>query len=181
MYPTMSTFEVLLFAFGTSAIGVISWNFSIKAGRYHGIYRFFAFESLLILLLLNWRYWFDEPFSLAQCVSWVFLFGSILPAYEGYRLLSKLGRSDTQFENTTVLVTIGIYKYIRHPLYASLALLGIGMLFKHISTFSIIAALVDLAAVYATAHREESEMIARFGRQYEDYMNKSKMFIPYIL
>jgi hypothetical protein len=35
------------------------------------------------------------------------------------------------FEKTTQLVTTGVFKYIRHPLYSSLLLLAWGVFFKH--------------------------------------------------
>jgi protein-S-isoprenylcysteine O-methyltransferase Ste14 len=40
---------------------------------------------------------------------------------------------------------------------------------------------VNLIAIYITARMEEKEMIARFGKEYQEYMKESKMFIPYIL
>ena len=36
-----------------------------------------------------------------------------------------------KFEKTTELVTSGIFKYIRHPLYSSLIFLTWGIYFKH--------------------------------------------------
>ncbi len=36
-----------------------------------------------------------------------------------------------KFEKTTELVTTGIFKYIRHPLYSSLIFLTWGIYFKH--------------------------------------------------
>jgi hypothetical protein len=49
---TTQKFTVLL-AVLTLVNIFVSWQVSIKAGRYHGIYRFFSFESILILVLLS--------------------------------------------------------------------------------------------------------------------------------
>jgi hypothetical protein len=38
---------------GSIVILFFSWFYSIKKKRYHGIPRFFAFESIYILILLN--------------------------------------------------------------------------------------------------------------------------------
>jgi hypothetical protein len=63
----------------------------------------------------------------------VLLLGSIpLPLY-GFHALHSRGKPDGQYENTTTLVTTGVYKYIRHPLYASLMLVGTGVFFKEIT------------------------------------------------
>jgi protein-S-isoprenylcysteine O-methyltransferase Ste14 len=109
------------------------------------------------------------------------LCGSIVPAVEGFRLLKVAGKPDGQFENTTRLVKVGAYKYIRHPLYASLMILGLGILFKQLSWAGGVCVIIDVAAIIGTARREEKEMIRRFGEEYGAYMRETKMFIPYIL
>jgi protein-S-isoprenylcysteine O-methyltransferase Ste14 len=165
---------------GTILIVIFSWFFSVKEKRYHGIARFFAFESIFILFLLNYRFWFHDPLSLHQIISWILLFGSIYPGIAGSLLLKRKGKPEKSFENTTFLVKTGIYKYIRHPLYCSLLLLGTGIMFKETGTLQLIAGTVNLIAIFLTARIEEKEMIARFGDQYSQYIKESKMFLPYI-
>jgi protein-S-isoprenylcysteine O-methyltransferase Ste14 len=172
-------FGILVVA--TIALAVFNWEFSVKARRFHGIYRFFSFESIVILILLNWRSWFVEPFSWNQLISWVLLFSSIPLAVEGFRLLRVVGKPQGQFENTTKMVTVGVYRYIRHPLYGSLVLVGLGIFFKQVSPLGVVLALVNLGAMISTAKTEEKEMVRSFGSDYERYMRKTKMFIPYII
>jgi len=171
----------LILISGTILIIIFSWFFSIKEKRYHGIARFFAFESILILALLNLKVWFSDPFSFHQIVSWILLFISAWVVVAGFLLLKRAGKSENSFENTTVLVKSGLYKYIRHPLYCSLFLLGTGIMLKDSGTFQLIAGAVNLIAVYITSRIEEKEMIVRFGDSYTDYMNETKMFIPFII
>jgi len=166
---------------GTVIILIFSWFFSIKHKRYHGIVRFFSFESIFILLLLNYRFWFAHPFSPMQMVSWIFLLLSVYPGIAGYLILRRKGKSVESFENTTVLVKTGIYRYIRHPLYFSLLLFGTGVMFKHTGTMQIVLGIINLTAIFFTALTEEKEMIAKFGNDYKEYMKESKMFIPYIV
>jgi len=166
---------------GTILIIIFSWFFSIKEKRYHGVTRFFVFESILVLLLLNYRVWFRNPFSLHQIISWIFLFGSIYPGLAGYLLLKRKGKSEQSFENTTALVKSGIYGNIRHPLYCSLFLLGSGIMFKDTGNLQLIIGAINLIAVYLTSRIEEKEMLSRFGDSYRQYMGETKMFIPKIL
>lgn len=177
----MNIDEIAVLAFGTIGLLFFTWRFSVKAGRFHGLYRFFAFESILVLFLLNWRYWFVDPFSWYQIVSWIFLCGSVIPAVEGFRLLRVIGEPDGQFENTTRLVKVGAFKYIRHPLYASLMILGLGVFFKHPTWVGYVCVMIDVVAIIGTARQEEKEMIERFGGEYRTYMEETKMFIPHIL
>ena len=165
---------------GTFVIIAFSWIFSIREKRYHGIARFFSFESIFILVLLNIRVWFHDAFSWHQIISWILLIASIYPGLAGYFLLKRKGRSEKSFENTTVLVRSGVYKYIRHPLYCSLLLLGTGVMFKDPDTLRLILGAINIIAIYFTAKVEEKEMMARFGSEYVNYMKETKMFVPYI-
>jgi len=165
---------------GTIIIILFSWFFSIKHGRYHGIPRLIVFESIFILFLLNWRYWFENPFSLLHILSWIFLILSTYSGIAGFLLLAKNGKPESQFENTTRLVTSGIYRYIRHPLYLSLFTLGAGIMLKDPGLIQCILGSVILASVYFTARIEEKEMLSRFNGEYRIYMEKTRMFFPYI-
>ena len=165
----------------TVLIILFSWFLSIKYKRYHGIARFFAFESVFILVMLNYRVWFVDPLSLNQIISWILLTISLYAVTTGYLLLKRKGKPTVNFENTSLLVTSGIYGFIRHPLYLSVFLLGTGVMLKNTEPVQLILGVVNLVAVYITARIEENEMIAKFGDEYRQYMKGTKMFIPYII
>jgi protein-S-isoprenylcysteine O-methyltransferase Ste14 len=169
-------------AIGTIFIIVFSWFLSIKHKRYHGIARFFSFESILVLLLMNLKIWFEDPFSVHQLISWILMFLSIYFAVAGFLLLRKIGKPQGgNFENTSVIVRTGLYRFIRHPLYLSLMLLGTGIMLKNTALPQIIAGVVNIAAIWFTARIEEREMMAKFGSAYSDYMRETKMFIPCLI
>lgn len=167
-------------ATGTILIILFSWWLSIRFKRYHGISRFFAFESVFILILLNYKVWFTDPFSWHQLISWVLLFFSFYPVISGYILLKRHGRATINFENTSRLVKTGIYHFIRHPLYLSVFLFGTGVMMKDPGTIQVILGIINLVAVYITSRIEEGEMIAKFGDEYREYMRETRMFVPYI-
>jgi len=166
---------------GTILIILFSWFLSIKYKRYHGIVRFFAFESVFILVLLNLKVWFANPFSFLQLASWILLIMSVYVVITGFLLLKRKGKPDSNFENTSLLVKSGIYGYIRHPLYLSIFLLGTGVMLKNPALPQLILAVINLVAVYFTARIEEHEMNVKFGEEYKMYMKETKMFIPFIL
>lgn len=161
---------------------------SLKALGSHGFYRFFAWESILSLFFLNFEQWFRDPFSIRQLVSWFLLLASLVPFALGVHQLRTLGRPDTQrrgdipligIEKTTQLVTTGVFKYIRHPLYSSLFLLAWGVFFKNPSLVGGCLALGATAFLLATVKAEEEENIRYFGPAYQAYMRETKMFIPF--
>jgi protein-S-isoprenylcysteine O-methyltransferase Ste14 len=165
---------------------------SLREPRSHGFPRFFAWECILALFCINFidlRQWFGDPFSPRQLVSWVFLFGCIIPAVLGVYLLRTRGKPDAGrareaplgwIEATTHLVTNGVYRYIRHPLYSSLLLLAWGVFFKRPSWLGGALALGATGFLVATAKVEEAENVRYFGPAYGDYMRRTRMFIPFV-
>lgn len=176
----MKILYIIVIIAGTAALVLFSWKASIKAGRYHGIYRFFVFESIFLLVLINAGYWFKNPLSYKQLFSWFFLGVSIFLASYGFYLLYRFGKPRGQMEETTELIKVGLYKYIRHPLYLSLICVGIGALLKHVTFMTLCLALVNIISAYATARVEEKEMTVKFGDEYKDYMRVTKRFIPFV-
>lgn len=162
---------------------------SLRHPASHGFARLVAFLAILALVPLNAPGWFAHPWSPRQLLSWALLCGSVYPALQGLLLLRRRGRPSTldpgsdllAFENTTSLVTEGIYRRIRHPMYASLLGLAWGVALKSLSLPSVVLALLASAALFATAVAEEAENVARFGAAYREYMAHTKRFVPFIL
>lgn len=182
--------EITLFIVLSLLLLIFSWR-PLHNIRSHGFYRFFAFEGILILVLMNIPFWVEDPISPlspVHIISQILLFFSVLFVLLGFYLLRKFGGSrDTKiirenfaFENTAQLVTAGIYKYIRHPMYGSLLLLAWGVFLKNTTIYGLLAVLTTTAFLVATAKIEERENISFFGLNYKDYMKKTKMFIPYL-
>jgi len=181
--------RVIIFTLGSLFLIKLSWK-SLRNTSSHGFYRFFAFEGILALVLMNIPFWTKNPFSSLQLISWFLLFFSILFVSQGLHLLRKKGGSienrgaqpeNLSFENTTDLVTEGVFKYIRHPMYSSLILLAWGAFFKFITIFGFFIAIIVTVFLIATAKLEEKENILFFGVSYEDYMKTTKIFFPYLL
>jgi len=162
---------------------------SLRAPRSHGFYRFFAWEFILALFLLNMDHWFRNLLVWHQIVSWFLLVVSIVPLVFGVHSLATRGkpvrhRQDDNhlltFEKTTALVTTGLYRYIRHPLYSSLLLLTWGVFFKIPAWSGGLLALAATLFLVATARADEAECIRFFGSSYQEYMKHTKMFVPFL-
>jgi len=177
--------KIIVFLVASAGIVWLSWS-SLRDIRSHGFYRFFAFESIIILILLNIDYWFYEPFSIHQLVSWFLLIISLFLVIHGFQLLHKVGKPDSKrkdssligIEKTTELVTVGAYHYIRHPIYSSLLFLGWGVFFKQPFWIGFSLAVISTFFLTMTAKIEETENVHFFGDAYKSYMKKTKMFIP---
>jgi len=165
----------------------ISWK-ALHNPRCHGFYRFFAFEGILLLLLLNQPYWFDHRYAPYQLVSWLLLALSVLFVLQGVHMLRTVGGSQTRtdvpenfaFENTVHLVTGGIFRYIRHPMYSSLLLLAWGTFLKHFSFTAVAVIAATTLFLVIAAFIEEKENLAFFGPIYREYRKTTKMFLPFL-
>jgi protein-S-isoprenylcysteine O-methyltransferase Ste14 len=159
---------------------------SLRVPGSHGFYRFFAWEPILGLFLLNVEKWFRNPFSPAQLISWFFLLVSAFLVVHAVHLLRVLGRPDKErhdvpligIEKTTTLVTVGAYCYIRHPLYSSLLFLAWGIFFKEPAVLAGVLAVTATGFLVGTAKADEAESLRFFGQAYREYMRRTKMFIP---
>jgi len=177
----MPTNQWIFFIIGTIFIILFSWFVSLREKRYHGIPRFFVFEGLLLLGLLQWPSWFRDPLIFRQILSWLFLIFSMYYVMASVIIYNRHSNHGQNFENSTLLVTTGIYKYVRHPMYGSLLFLGWGMLLKDIKPLTIAVVIVITVALFITCKVEEKEMLKRFGNDYKEYMKKTKLWLPYLI
>lgn len=180
-------FRLLLFVAATCLCLYIS-RASLRVVGSHGFYRFFAWEFILALILLNSPAWFSDALSIGQIVSWLFLIISLILLGQGLYLIRVVGKPSKErqddtlllIEKTSTLVTTGIFRFIRHPLYASLMFLAWGAFLKDLTWYSVCLILAATMSLVATAKAEEAECIRYFGSSYEDYMSRTKMFVPFL-
>ena len=86
--------------------------------------------------------------------------------------------SGTDVKRPPELVTRGLYRYVRHPLYTA------GMMFIWLMPLMTIRVLaIDLALtvyVIVGAYFEERKLQRKFGQDYINYMAATPMFIPFL-
>lgn len=161
---------------------------ALRSPKAHGFYRFLAWEAILALFLVNVEHWFRRPFCAMQIVSWLCLSVSLVLVIHGVYLLRRSGRPTAArhdptllaMERTTELITVGAFRYIRHPMYSSLLFLAWGIFFKSAGWLSGGLAILATAFLLATAVAEERENLRFFGDAYRDYMRRTKRFIPFL-
>ena len=179
--------QIVVFFIGSVPIIYFSWR-SLGSMRNHGFFRFFAWEIMLWILISNIPFWFKDPFSTHQLASWILLCVSIWPVADSLYRFKVAGRiSDERkdpslfsFEHTTRLITSGVYRVIRHPMYAALLYLNWGIALKNPSLIILAYAVLASVFLFLTVKTEEREDIAFFGDEYREYMKHTKMFVPWI-
>ena len=79
------------------------------------------------------------------------------------------------------LVSSGPYALVRHPMYTSFLLMGIGQALLLSNWIVGLAGLIGFAILFfLRVDKEEHMMLANFGPQYRAYMERTKRIIPYL-
>lgn len=148
----------------------------------------FPLTIYLLTAVLGSRYPALNPFSHASGHLWITFLGGgawmsvlIHLVSNGLMLggLLLMGAGWRQIHRATgALVTDGVYAWVRHPQYAGLFLITVGMLIQW-PTIVTGATWPVLLAVYSRlARREEREAEARYGEAYRAYRARVPMLVP---
>ena len=136
-------------------------------------------SPLVYLINPNWMNW--SKIGMPESLRWLGVGIGILCALGIYWLFSSIGSGITPTSATRKehkLVTRGIYRWIRHPLYTigSSFIVSFGMMADNwfITAFGILAFI--LMAVRTP--KEEANLIEKFGDEYREYMKHTGRFLP---
>ncbi len=108
-----------------------------------------------------------------------FVIAGLLLAVTGKKLFKKLDTNIMTFEKPDVLVTEGVYKYSRNPMYLGfvIALLGVSLLMgAAISSFLLVGLFFIITDRWYIGF-EEQEMTNKFGLDYEKYCHKVRRWV----
>ena len=155
----------------------------------------FALEMFGIpfsMFAIGWLFGFTLPegilwgHTLVQYIGFWGMYVGILISLTGVALvISGWNRIHKDYwskdEGQGKLVTSGIYKYIRHPQYTGFFMITLGMMLEWATLPLIILYSLLLVLYYRLAKKEEKDIEQEFGREYIEYKQKTKMFIPYII
>ncbi|MGH6814302.1 MAG: isoprenylcysteine carboxylmethyltransferase family protein [Hyphomicrobiaceae bacterium] len=76
------------------------------------------------------------------------------------------------------LVTTGPYRWVRHPFYVALALAVAANGLAAANWFVLLSGSLVFALLVVRCAKEEENLIARFGDEYRDYMQRTGRFVP---
>ena len=135
---------------------------------------------LLAGWLVNRRWpWSLTGGSAATAVAGVLLIavGTAI-ALAGVRRFRKAGTTVLPFGGTSELVTSGIYRFTRNPMYLGMTLAYVGFTLLLNSVWCVLFLPVALMSVYVLAVRPEERYLSqKFGDQYTRYRAKVRRWI----
>lgn len=134
----------------------------------------------LILLFTPWMNWAND----SRPVAVVLVGGAIMSVglWLFWRSHANLGESwsvTLELNDNHRLITHGVYRYLRHPMYASFFLLAISQILLLENWLAGCAALVAVTLLYLVRiPHEERMMLEYFGEEYRIYKMKTYGIVP---
>jgi len=80
--------------------------------------------------------------------------------------------------DTPQVVRKGVFGIIRHPMYLSEILFYLGLLLFSLSLAAACVWAVAIGFLHFIARYEERQLLARFGKEYREYMQEVPMWLP---
>jgi protein-S-isoprenylcysteine O-methyltransferase Ste14 len=119
-----------------------------------------------------------DPYASVRVVGALVAIGALLATIECWKRMGKSWRMAVTPGEKTELVTTGLYRSIRHPIYA-LSILLVAATAVVLPTWPMIAiALTNATLVNLKARNEERHLLATHGDAYAAYLAGTGRFLP---
>ena len=140
---------------------------------------------LLVLILVISNYFSSKKIDLIllpnqNLISFIiFLIGVLILINPIFKFIkSKTTIDPIKFKKVNKLITSGIYKYSRNPMYLGLLMIVISTSIFYLNIFSIITPILFVCWINRfQIKREEIFLTDKFGKEYLLYMTKTRRWI----
>jgi len=125
----------------------------------------------------------NYPYSVAQLVAGALTFAFALWLFRRtHKDLGKNWSVTLEIKDSHKLITGGVYRYVRHPMYSAFFLWALAQLILIPNWIAGPAGLIGFGILYAfRVGREEAMMLDTFGDEYRAYMARTARIVPGLL
>jgi protein-S-isoprenylcysteine O-methyltransferase Ste14 len=192
----MITSEASYIVFACWAIFLLYWFISARSAkptqeRKQGMARFrLLIIGVIVVLLILQNFGLIGQLltttliphtTLIRVISVVFLIVGLGIAIVARRTLAGNWSNVAELKVDHELITTGIYRYVRHPIYTGVLLMMIGTVLVSGTTSVLLIFLVLVGVFWFNITQEEKLLTEYFPNAYPAYKQRSKAIIPYIL
>jgi protein-S-isoprenylcysteine O-methyltransferase Ste14 len=125
--------------------------------------------------------WRTSPAAWRVGVSIFFFALAAFLSWSSARVLGRQWRLDAGLNADHELVQGGAYRLVRHPIYASMLclLLGMGFLLVPLPLL-LLATLLNVAGTEIRVQIEDALLASRFGERFRDYKSRVPAYAPFL-
>jgi protein-S-isoprenylcysteine O-methyltransferase Ste14 len=177
------------YIFGILAAGWVAWMLPFflarRGGRAQTLDRRARWGIVLqgIGFAFVWmnHYWHRSPSAIRVVLAIGFLILGALLSWTSARTLGRQWRFDAGLNADHELVQSGAYRFIRHPIYASMLcmLLGTGSLIARLPLL-VVALIFFLIGLEIRVRIEDGLLESRFGEEFRRYQRRVPAYLPFV-
>lgn len=137
-----------------------------------------AYLENLLLISQIFHFW-DNYFI--SYIGFILYFTGALLILVSRVQIGRFGTAELITEEDHQLITQGVYKHIRNPMYSGglIATIGFCLVFRSIITL-IIMFIYTFLIYRMRIIEEERILLEKFGKEFEEYKSKTKRLFPFI-
>jgi protein-S-isoprenylcysteine O-methyltransferase Ste14 len=135
--------------------------------------------SFYDLSILHWEFYDSMSFYYLGII--LFILGYALRIYSRITLQKQFSVF-VALQKEHMLITTGVYNYVRHPIYTAAIISFVGFFLITNSLLGLVVGFVlGFPALLYRIHIEEKMLIAHFGQEYINYKKRVKALIPWLI
>lgn len=130
-----------------------------------------TFLYLIITILIT--YFYEGIFKITSQSNTIIVTSGAVLIISGAVIVASCGRKLLKTFDKGILITDGLYKFFRNPMYAAYLILiipGISLLFN--SWLALTTVILNYVLFSFMVEREYQYLRDKFGKEYEDYLAK---------
>ncbi len=137
----------------------------------------------VIWLTTGWPSALNYQFNPLQAtLGAIFMAGFLWLFYAVHRQLGRNWSITLEIREDHKLVTSGLFRHVRHPMYSSFWLWGVAQALLLPNWLAGFAGLATVGLLYfRRVYKEEAMLRDTFGPDYDSYMKQTKRIIPWVL
>ncbi|UCE14794.1 MAG: isoprenylcysteine carboxylmethyltransferase family protein [Candidatus Heimdallarchaeota archaeon] len=189
VFTTSETLLPILLIFTFIGIDIVIRPISEKKDEYNRLVISISFLALPIMLFLPYiegQILIQNQFFM-KVIGLTSLIGNVILVVGGAILvLSRIqtgeyGGPKIVIEDKHRLITTGLYRYIRHPMYSGFLLLFFGYSFSFGSIIITVLILIIFFVIFKSRmDLEEKLLLSSFGEEYQSYIERTNRLIPFL-
>jgi len=149
----------------------------IRKGVVYEIYEAFGLGGFFTLLILGLGgIWIQFNVLPLRIIGFILYIPAAFFVLSAFATLKRMGKPETGWEHTTIIINSSVFRIVRHPLYLGTAIWTIGLMLVFQSVPSTILGIVNMFCFWMASKKEDTFNIQKFGDGYREYMKKVPMW-----